>query len=65
MEYKDYRYPIDPETNGGKSIVMTLKKTLCSFMNGNGGSIVLGVKENQRRTNWWVEGIKLMKHQRQ
>jgi len=64
VEYKDYRFPIDPATPNGQSIMFTLKKTLCSFMNGNGGAIVLGVKENQKRTNWWVEGIKLLEHQK-
>lgn len=39
--------------------MFTLKKTICGFMNGSGGIIVLGVLENQKQQKWWVEGIRL------
>ena len=48
IEYKQYAYPLN------ETLITILKKTICGFLNANGGRIYLGINDNKQ-----VKGIKL------
>jgi len=59
IEFKNYRFPIEEY-----SLIVSLKKTVCAFLNAKGGHLFIGIKENREHYYRSVEGMLLTEHQK-